>query len=369
MPIFEKLSEYRYEQLVFCHDGATGLRAVIAIHDTTLGPALGGCRMWPYPTEEEALVDVLRLARSMTYKAAASGLNLGGGKSVIIGDPRSDKSEALFRSFGRYIETLGGRYIVSEDVGTSAEDLENIRVETSHVAGVDVTHGGSGAPSPATALGVTQGIRACVEEVFGTPSLDGVTVAVQGLGNVGYLLCQLLHEEGANLVVADVNPAVVERVTHDFGATKAVEPDEILSFDCDVFAPCALGSVVNDDTISELRCSIIAGSANNVLAEDRHGQALAERGILYAPDYVINAGGLINVADELEGYNKDRAIKRVSRIYDSVKQIIAISKRDGVPTNVAADTLALERRDAIGSMERLHTGHPYGRLYRRRETL
>jgi leucine dehydrogenase len=367
MQVFEKLAEYRYEQLVFCHDKATGLRAIIAIHDTTLGPALGGCRMYPYMSEEDAIVDVLRLARGMTYKAAASGLNLGGGKSVIIGDPK-DKSEELLRSFGRYIETLGGRYIVAEDVGTSTEDMEHIRIETSHVVGVDVTHGGSGNPAPFTALGVLHGMRACAEEVFGSPSLEGRTVAVQGLGHVGSNLCDLLQKEGANLIVTDIDRRAVERVVAVFGA-KPVEPGEILSIPCDIFAPCALGAIVNDGSLPNFRCSIIAGSANNILLEARHGAALAERGILYAPDYVINAGGLINVADELEGYDQTRATKRVARIYDSVKKIIAIAKRDGVPTNVAADTLALERIDAISSIERLHTGHPYGLERRRRETL
>jgi hypothetical protein len=208
MQVFQKLAEYRYEQLVFCHDKATGLRAIIAIHDTTLGPALGGCRMYPYASEDEAVVDVLRLARGMTYKAAASGLNLGGGKSVIIGDPEHYKSEELFRSFGRYLETLGGRYIVAEDVGTSTEDMENIRIETSHVVGVDVTHGGSGDPSPFTALGVLQGMKACAEEVFGSPSLEGRTVAVQGLGHVGWHLCEMLHNEGASLFVTDLREEV-----------------------------------------------------------------------------------------------------------------------------------------------------------------
>jgi leucine dehydrogenase len=339
MRVFEKLAEYRYEQLVFCHDKATGLRAIVAIHDTTLGPALGGCRMYPYASEDDAIVDVLRLARGMTYKAAASGLNLGGGKSVIIGDPHTDKSEALFRSFGRYIETLGGRYIVAEDVGTSTEDANYIRVETSHV-----------------------------EEVFGTDSLEGRLVAVQGVGHVGYHLCRMLHQEGANLIVTDVHEAALGRVVKEFGA-KVVEPEEILTIPCDILAPCALGAVLDDATIPGLRCRIVAGSANNVLAESGHGESLSERGILYAPDYVINAGGLINVADELEGYNERRATKRVMRIEDRIRRIIAISKRDGVPTNVAADTLALERIAAISSMERLHTGHPYGQLSRRRETI
>ena len=368
MHIFEKLSEFRYEQLVFCHDKATGLRAIIAIHDTTLGPALGGCRMWSYNTEDEAVTDALRLARGMTYKAAASGLNLGGGKSVIIGAPHMDKTEALFRSLGRYIETLGGRYIVAEDVGISTGDIHHIQVETSYVVGADVSYGGSGDPSPFTALGVLQGMRACMEDVFGTTSLEGRIVAVQGLGHVGYHLCRLLHDEGAHLMVADLEPEATKRVVQEFGA-KALEPDEILFVPCDILAPCALGAVINDETLFHLRCRIIAGSANNVLDEARHGEALAEHDILYAPDYVINAGGLINVADELEGYNECRARGRVMRIEDSVRSIIGISRRDGVPTNVAADTLALERIATISSMERLHTGHPYGKFRRRRETI
>lgn len=368
MEIFEHLAEYRYEQLVFCHDNSTNLRAVIAIHDTTLGPALGGCRMWPYRSEEEAVVDALRLSRGMTFKAAASGLNLGGGKSVIIGDSRSEKSEALMRSFGRYIETLGGRYITAEDVGTTLEDMAYIQNETSHVVGVDPASGGSGDPSPYTALGVFEGMKACVEEVYGDPSLEGRTVAVQGVGAVGYPLCSLLHQAGAKLVVTDVNDGAVASANAEFGA-KAVELEEIFTTDCDIFAPCALGAVINDDTLPRLRCAIVAGSANNVLLAPEHGQMLADREILYAPDYVINAGGLINVADELEGYNSERARKRVLRIRDSVRSLIAISKRDSVPTNVAADTLALERIADISSMERLHTGHPYGQLHRRREAL
>lgn len=368
MQIFERLEEYRYEQVVYCHDTSTGLKAIICIHNTTLGPALGGCRMYPYATEEEAVTDALRLARGMTYKAAASGLNLGGGKSVIIGDPHKDKSEALFRSFGRYIETLGGRYITAEDVGTTTEDMVNIQVETSFVVGVDKTYGGSGDPSPFTALGVFRGMKACAEDKFGSTSLEGRTVAVQGLGHVGYYLCELLHKDGANLVVTDVRKENVERVVGEFGA-KAVEPDEIMSVECDVFAPCALGGILHDESIPKLRCEVIAGAANNVLLEPRHGEALAGRGILYAPDYVINAGGLINVADELEGYNETRSTRRVMGIYESVKSIIAISKRDGSPTQTAADTLALERIDEMNSMVRLHTGHPYGQLKRQRETL
>ena len=360
MSIFEKLAEFDCEELVFCHDEDSGLRVIIAIHDTTLGPALGGCRMWPYRNEEEAVVDVLRLARGMTYKAAVSGLDLGGGKSVILGDPDRDKSGTLFRSFGRYVETLGGQYIAAEDVGTSPEDMEHIRAETPHVVGVDVARGGSGDPSPYTALGVVAGMHACAEEVFGSPSLEGLTVAVQGLGHVGYELCRLLHAEGVGLVVTDLRQDVVERAVREFGA-EPVGPVEILSVPCDIFAPCALGAVVNDETLPNLSCSIVAGSANNVLAEGRHGIALAERGILYAPDYVINAGGLINVAAELEGYDEERARERVARIYDSVKNVIGISRRDGVPTNVAADRLALERLHAGRQHRRLATAGHAGR--------
>ncbi|QIN80155.1 leucine dehydrogenase [Rubrobacter marinus] len=345
MSIFEELAEFGCEQILFCRDEATGLRAIVAIHDTTLGPALGGCRMWPYGTEEEAVTDVLRLSRGMTYKAAVSGLALGGGKSVIIGDPDRDKSPELFRAFGRFVDSLGGRYIVAEDVGTTPEDMERVRSETPHVAGLDAARGGSGDPSVFTALGVLAGMRACVEEVYGSPSLEGRTVAVQGLGHVGYRLCRLLHEEGARLVVADLRPDAVARAVGEFGA-EAVEPAGILSVPCDVLAPCALGAVVSDATLPHLRCSVVAGSANNVLAEGRHGEALRDRGILYAPDYVINAGGLINVSGELEGYDEGRARGRVARIYDSVKNVVEISKRDGVPTNAAADRLALERLGA-----------------------
>ena len=352
MSIFEGLAEFGCEQLVFCHDDSTGLRAIIAVHDTTLGPALGGCRMWPYRTEEEAVTDVLRLARGMTYKAAVSGLDLGGGKSVILGDPDQDKSGALFRAFGRFVDSLGGRYIVAEDVGTSPEDMEHVRAETSHVVGLDVARGGSGDPSPFTALGVLAGTRACAEEVFGSPSLSGLTVAVQGLGHVGYGLCRLLHEGGARLVVADLRPKAVERAVREFDA-RPVGTGGILSVPCDILAPCALGAVVNDETLPNLKCAIVAGSANNVLAEGRHGEALAKRGILYAPDYVINAGGLINVAAELEGYDEERASERVARIYYSVKNIIEISKRDDIPTNVAADRMALERLGHAGRHRRL----------------
>ena len=354
LDIFDLLAEHDYEELVFFHDDSAGLRGMVAIHDTTLGPALGGCRMYPYATEREAIVDVLRLARGMTYKAAAAGLDLGGGKSVIIGDPHTGKSDSLFRAFGRRLETLGGRYIATEDVGITTSDIACAALETDHVVGRNREQGGAGDPAPFTALGVVQGIRACLEEVYGSSSMEGRTIAVQGLGHVGYRLCGMLHNEGARLIVADVEGDVVLQTVREFGAVP-VAPNEIVTAECDVFAPCALGAVVDDESLPRLRCSIIAGAANNVLLEPRHGEALAERGILYAPDYIINAGGLINVAGELEGYDEERATDRVMDIYNSVQRIIEVSRRDNVATNAAADTFAAERL-AAGALGRPYTG-------------
>ncbi|MCX7569164.1 Glu/Leu/Phe/Val dehydrogenase [Tumebacillus sp. DT12] len=342
MKIFEYMEKYDYEQLVFCHDEASGLKAIIAIHDTTLGPALGGTRMWVYENEEAAIEDALRLARGMTYKNAAAGLNLGGGKTVIIGNPRTDKSEALFRAFGRYVESLNGRYITAEDVGTSVQDMDWIHMETDFVTGVSETYGSSGNPSPMTALGCFVGLKAAAKEAFGTDDLTGKTVAVQGVGNVGYYLSKHLHEAGANLIVTDINQDSIDRAVTEFGA-KVVAPNEIFGVECDIFAPCALGAIINDDTIPQLKCKVVAGSANNQLKEERHGDILNEMGIVYAPDYVINSGGVINVADELEGYNAERARKKVENIYNIIANIIEISKRDGIPTYKAADRMAEER--------------------------
>jgi len=311
--IFDVLQAEDYEQIVFCQDQASGLKAIIAIHDTTLGPALGGLRMWNYASEEEALTDVLRLAKGMTYKNAAAGLNLGGGKAVIIGNAKTDKSEALFRAFGRYVQSLSGRYITAEDVNTSVADMDFIHMETDYVTGVSPAFGSSGNPSPVTAYGVYRGMKAAAKWKFGSDSLAGKTVAVQGVGNVAYNLCRHLHEEGAHLVVTDINEEALKRAETDFGAT-VVKPDEIYAVDCDIFAPCALGAIINDKTIPMLKAQIVAGAANNQLAEDRHGDVLEERGILYAPDFVINAGGVINVADELEGYNRERAMKKYRRM-------------------------------------------------------
>ncbi len=356
MELFTRMAQYDYEQVVFCYDEASGLRAVIAIHDTTLGPALGGCRMWTYASEEDAVVDALRLARGMTYKAAAAGLNLGGGKTVIMGDPRKDKSEALFRALGRYIHSLGGRYITAEDVGTTVQDMDLIHLETPYVCGISPSYGSSGNPSGMTALGVFRGIQASAKHLYGTDDLAGRRVAIQGLGSVGYELARLLRGAGANLLVADVNPTQVERAVREFGV-QALSPQDILSAECDILAPCALGAVLNDETIPRLRAQIVAGSANNQLAEERHGDMLHERGILYAPDYVINAGGLINVADELEGYHPDRARSKVERIYDIMLDLYKLSAERGIPTHRAADEMAMRRIQTLRQVRSTHLGH------------
>ncbi|HLT58364.1 MAG TPA: Glu/Leu/Phe/Val dehydrogenase dimerization domain-containing protein [Limnochordales bacterium] len=330
-----------HEQVVFFCDRATGLRAIVAIHSTRLGPALGGCRMWPYRDEAEALADVLRLSKAMTYKNAAMDLPLGGGKAVIIGNPRQDKSPALFEAFGRFIERLGGAYITAEDVGTSPDDMVAISRMTTHVAGLP---GKSGDPAPMTALGVFNGIKACLAHAFGDDNLRRRRVAVQGVGAVGWHLCTHLHREGAELVVTDVVQDRVHRAVAEFGA-RAVSPEEIYSVECDVFSPCALGGTMNDDTIPRLRARIVAGSANNQLAEARHARELQERGILYAPDFIINGGGVINVANELApgGYDRERALRQVAGIRDKVARALALAEERGITTHEAALLMAEER--------------------------
>ena len=298
-----------HEQVVFCHDPHVGLKAIIAIHNTSLGPALGGTRMWNYKNEDEALLDVLRLSKGMTYKAAAAGLNLGGGKAVIIGDPKTQKTEALFRAFGHFVNSLNGKYITAEDVGTTVTDMEHIYMETPWVTGIPKDFGGSGDPSPYTAHGVLMAIKASSMEKFGSDSLKGKRIAVQGLGNVGSNLVRYLKEEGAEIIVSDIDQARVKENCEKF-AVKAVNPDEILFQECDILAPCAMGAIVNDNTITKIKAKVIAGGANNQLAEGRHGDQLKEMGILYAPDYVANAGGLMNVFVELEGYSPERAFEK-----------------------------------------------------------
>lgn len=365
MELFRYMEKYDYEQLLFCQDKASGLKAIVAIHDTTLGPALGGTRMWQYDSEEAAIEDALRLARGMTYKNAAAGLNLGGGKTVIIGDPRKDKSEEMFRAFGRFLQGLNGRYITAEDVGTNVEDMDTIHEETDYVTGISVAFGSSGNPSPVTAYGVYRGMKAAAKEAFGSDSLEGKTVAVQGVGHVAYHLCKHLHDEGAYLIVTDINKEAVERAMDDFDA-KAVDPNEIYGVDCDIFAPCALGAVINDDTIPQLKAKVIAGSANNQLKDESHGDQIDEMGIAYAPDYVINAGGVINVADELHGYNRERAMKKVEGIYDNVAKVFEIAKRDHIPTYAAADRLAEERIERMKNARTQFLQNPHHVLSRRR---
>jgi leucine dehydrogenase len=296
-----------HEEVVYFNDPSSGLRAIIAIHSTVLGPALGGTRFYPYSSEDAALQDVLRLSRGMTYKAAAAGLDLGGGKAVILGDPKRSKSEQLLRAYGRFVESLGGRYITAEDIGTSRDDMDVIRRETRFVTGVSPSIGGSGDPSAITAYGVYLSMLACAEDRWHTHSLQGRRVAVQGVGKVGHALVKLLVEQGgAKVIVSDIDVDSVARAVRDFGADTA-PPDQIHAVECDVFAPCALGGIINDETTPRLRCSVVAGSANNQLERPEHGKALQELGILYAPDFVVNAGGLINVADELRGYQPERA--------------------------------------------------------------
>jgi leucine dehydrogenase len=355
MICFTAMERMGHEQLIFCRMGEAGLQAVIAIHDTTLGPALGGTRMWPYPSEEEAVVDVMRLSRGMTFKAAAAGLNVGGGKAVIIGDPKTDKSEALFRAYGRFIESLKGRFITGEDVGIDVNDVEYMFMETRYVCGLSKAHGGGGDPAPVTAFGVLQGMKACVADRLSRPSLKDLTAAVQGLGNVGFCLAKLLHSEGVKVVATDLDSEKRQQAASALGI-EVVNPEEIFDVPAEIFAPCALGSVVNDETLDRLKFKIIAGAANNQLAESRHGVELRKREILYAPDYVINAGGMINVFVELEGYDRERALRMSRGIYYNLRKIFQIARREGIPTNEAADHLVEERIGMMRHLKGMYTG-------------
>ena len=357
MKVFQELAEMGHERVLLCSNPDVGLKAIIAVHSTVLGPGLGGLRMWPFESFDEALTDVLRLSRGMTYKAASAGLNLGGGKAVIIGDPKTDKSEALFRSFGRFVDSLGGLYITAEDVGTDMEDMELVLSETRWVTGVSPAHGGSGDPSPVTAWGVLQGIKAAARWKLGTTSLAGRVVAIQGLGSAGYHLARYLRKEQAKLIGADIDGDAAERAREDLGV-ETVPADEILEVDCDVLAPCAMGAVLNAKTVPRLRCAIVAGAANNQLAnEHRDGLVLHERGILYAPDFVVNAGGLINVYNELSvAYNRERALRMTRGIFLNLMRVFEISRTKQIPTYVAADHLAEERIEVIQKLGSRHWG-------------
>jgi leucine dehydrogenase len=346
------MSEFGYEQLVMCSDQASGLKAIIAIHDTTLGPACGGTRIWPYASEEEALEDALRLSRAMTYKSATAGLNMGGGKGVIIADPNTQKTEALLRAYGRFVDTLGGRYLTTTDVGSTGRDLEFVSQETDHVVGLPLSLGGSGDTSIMTGLGVYMGMKACARETWGADSLRGKSVAMQGFGKVAYHTAQHLLEEDARVVVTDVYDGALDRA-RDMGL-KVVAPEEIYDVQCDIFSPCALGGVINGDTIPRLTCRVVAGGANNQLLTDADGEELHRRGILYAPDYVVNAGGIINVSAEVGmAYNPDLAREKTERIYEIMERVIHTSKREEIPTFMAADRLAEDRLALVRGVRRL----------------
>lgn len=351
-PLFDELQTAGHEQVVICSDPKTGLRAIIAIHDTTLGPALGGTRMWMYKSEDAALKDVLRLSRGMTYKAAISGLNLGGGKAVIIGDPRTDKTEPLFRSFGRFVDGLAGRYITAEDVGMEVQNMEWIYSETKYVTGIPESMGGSGNPSPVTAYGVYMGVKAAAKKAYGSDSLEGKKIALQGAGHVASYFAKHAASEGAKIYLTDIFEDKASQLANEVGA-EIVAPDEIYSLDVDIFTPCALGGVVNDNTIEQFKCAVVAGGANNILDDENlHGQMLLDKGIIYAPDYVINAGGIINISSELEGYNRELAMQNTQKIYDTTLKVLAYSDEHGIPTHKASNILA-EQRIADAAKQKL----------------
>ena len=338
------METHDHEEVLFSFDRTTGLRAIIAVHDTTLGPALGGTRMWPYATEAEALHDVLRLSRGMTYKSALAGLDLGGGKAVIIGDARTDKTEAMFRRFGRFVDSLNGRYITAEDVGMSTTEMVNIRKETNYVAGLPEEMGGSGDPSPVTAYGVFCGMKAAAKTAYGTDNLSGRKVAIQGAGNVGRYLVGHLVKEGAIVHLTDIHEDKLAAIKAEYPAVNIVEPEDIYNVDMDIYSPCALGATVNDETLKKLKCSVIAGAANNQLAdENRHGLAVMERGILYAPDFLINAGGIINCAWERKGYDRKAALNQTENIYNTAMSIFKRSQEEKIPTYLAANEAAEHR--------------------------
>jgi valine dehydrogenase (NAD+) len=346
-----------HEQVVFCHDEPTGLKAIIAIHSTALGPALGGTRFYPYSSESDALADVLNLSRGMSYKAALAGLDLGGGKAVIIGDPATTKTEALLRAYGRMVQSLGGRYYTACDVGTYSEDMDQVARECDFVTGRTVAHGGAGDSSVLTAYGVFQGMRAAAEATWGAPTLHGRTVGVAGVGKVGHHLVRHLVEDGAEVVVTDVDPEAVARVqTEHPGVRTVADADVLVAGELDVYAPCALGGALTDEVVAVLSARIVCGAANNQLAHEGIEKQLEDRGVLYAPDYMVNAGGLIQVADELEGFSFDRAKARAEKIYDTTKQVFALAAEDGVPPAVAADRLAERRMREVGRLRGIWLG-------------
>ena len=348
--MFDLMSRHDHEQVVFTYDPSSGYRGIIAIHNTALGPALGGTRFWTYDSDYDALIDVLRLSRGMTYKAAVAGLNLGGGKAVIIGDNRTTQREMVMRAHGRAVESLAGRYYTAEDVGTSVADMDYIHMETEHVVGMA---GKSGDPSPVTAYGTYRGIKACSLKSFGTDDLADRSVVIQGAGHVGYFLAEDLRAEGAKVFVADIDGDRVQRCVDELEC-EAVGVDDVYDVDADVFAPCALGAILNDDTIPRLKVKIVAGAANNQLAKSRHAAMLEERDVLYAPDYVINAGGLINVYSELAGWTLERSKRKAGEIYSTLLAIFELAAADGITSAEAADEVALRRVQAVTQLHRTY---------------
>ena len=355
MNVLNKMVKHGHEQVTMYSDPEAGLRAIIAIHDTTLGPSCGGTRMWPYASEAEALADALRLSQAMTYKSAAAGLNLGGGKGVIIGDPRTDKTEGLLRAWGRFVDTLGGRYLTTTDVGTTGRDLEIVHQETQHVVGLDVTLGGSGDTSIMTGLGIYMGMRACAADAWGSDSLRGRRIAMQGFGKVASHTAQHLLEDDAQIFATDISDVALDKA-RQMGVT-VVSPDEIYDTECDIFAPCALGGVINAETIDRLRCRIVAGGANNQLATPEDGEELHRRGIIYAPDFLINAGGIINAAAEIgQPYNPDRSRQQTERIYEQMAAVLTTSSKKEISTARAADLLAEKRLASVRGVRNVWRG-------------
>ena len=350
--IFDRLSDLGHEQIVFCNDEATGLKAIIGIHNTTLGPSMGGCRMWAYDSEEEAVTDVLRLSRGMTLKSSVAGLNLGGGKAVIIGDPKKLKSEAFLRRFGRFVDSLGGRYVTAEDVNMSTRDMQYIHMETDYVTGLPDNMGGGGDPSPVTAYGTYMGMKAAAKKTYGSDSLEGRKIAVQGVGQVGKFLVEHLVKENAEVTITDISEEKLNQVAKE-NNVKVVSLEEIYDVEMDIFAPCALGSSVNDSTIERLQCSIIAGGANNQLANEvKHGEILMDREITYAPDFVINAGGIMNVyLDYLGEYSRERAYSMAESIYGTTLDILELSQAERIAPQEAAIHIALDRIEQVGRVK------------------
>ncbi len=352
--IIKKMELFDHEQILFCQDKESGLKAIIAVHNTVLGPSLGGTRMWNYKSEQEALEDVLRLSRGMTYKSSLAGLNLGGGKAVIIGDSRKIKSEALFRRFGQFVNSLGGKYITAEDVGITTKDIEWVSQETKFVAGKPDYLGGGGDPSPVTAYGVYMGMKAAAKKQFGSDSLTGKTILVQGVGHVGASLVDYLAKENAKIVITDIYESSVKRVMDKHPEVSYVTPEEVFDVNMDIYAPCALGATINDESLAKLTCSIISGAANNQLKnEKKHGMEVMKKGILYAPDYLVNAGGIINCYWEIIGYNREAALAQTEDIYNTALNIFDHSQRENIPTYLVANKMAEQRIESIGKINKL----------------